>query len=317
MNTKKFLLGGVLILMSAVVLLFMFGVNSKKDGGDNAGIVDNIKPVDVLPSSTKNLSFTISGETIVLKDGIAEIPTAPGSATVRTVTYFGNEVEQDIDGDGDLDKVFLVIDNPGGTGTFFYAVGAINDDEHYSGTNAMFLGDRIAPQTTETANNGEVIINYAERLPAEPMTTPPSVGKSMWLKYDVESNSFGEVVQDFEGESVSNAKEKINLIRVSEPTEGSTVGSPFLVSGEARGYWFFEASFPITVVNWDGLIIGQGYATADGDWMTEEFVPFSGTIEYNLPPDTPYKHGSIIFHKDNPSGLPEHDDAMEMPVMLE
>ncbi|MCA9360753.1 Gmad2 immunoglobulin-like domain-containing protein [Candidatus Kaiserbacteria bacterium] len=317
MYTKKILLGSLLILLSIIVFLFVFEALTINNNDKTTPPNPDVETEQILSSDTKNITLVISGEPITLQNGVSEMNIADDSESTRVVRYFGNEVEQDIDNDGDLDKVFLITENTGGSGTFFYAVGAINDDEHYSGTNAMFLGDRIAPQTTETANNGEVIINYAERLPAEPMTTPPSVGKSMWLKYDVESNSFGEVVQDFEGESVSNAKEKINLIRVSEPTEGSTVGSPFLVSGEARGYWFFEASFPITVVNWDGLIIGQGYATADGDWMTEEFVPFSGTIEYNLPPDTPYKHGSIIFHKDNPSGLPEHDDAMEMPVMLE
>ncbi len=107
-----------------------------------------------------------------------------------------------------------------------------------------------------------------------------------------------------------------DLIIITAPTPNQEVASPIYVSGRARGTWFFEASFPITVVNWDGLIIGEGIATAEGDWMTEEFVPFTASITYSLDKDTPYTRGAIILKKDNPSGLPEHDDAREIPVTL-
>lgn len=124
-------------------------------------------------------------------------------------------------------------------------------------------------------------------------------------------------IVDFEHETNQIDDFKTDLIRIDSPDPQEEVGSPIIVSGEARGYWFFEASFPITVVDWDGRIIGDGFATADGEWMTEEFVPFSGQINYVLPADTPYKRGAIIFRKDNPSGLLEHDDALEIPVVFE
>ncbi len=105
-----------------------------------------------------------------------------------------------------------------------------------------------------------------------------------------------------------------NLILVSAPTPNQPILSPVTVQGVARGSWFFEASFPISIVNWDGLIIGEGVATAEDDWMTEEFVPFTANVTYTIPPDTPYDRGAIILRKDNPSGLPEHDNALEFPV---
>lgn len=105
-------------------------------------------------------------------------------------------------------------------------------------------------------------------------------------------------------------------IHIESPLPGSEITSPFTVTGTARGTWFFEGSFPISVVNWDGLIIGEGYATADGEWMTTEFVPFTGTITYTIPPGTPYDRGTVIFRKDNPSGLPEHDDAREVSIIF-
>ncbi len=107
---------------------------------------------------------------------------------------------------------------------------------------------------------------------------------------------------------------KEGLLRVTSPTVGSTISSPVTITGEARGYWFFEGSLPISIVNWDGLIIGEGIATAQGEWMTEEFVPFIATVNFTFDPATPYTRGAIILKKDNPSGLREHDSALEVPI---
>ncbi len=108
-----------------------------------------------------------------------------------------------------------------------------------------------------------------------------------------------------------------NLIRVTTPTPQSTVSSPITIEGTARGTWFFEGSFPVSIVNWDGLIVGEGTATAEGEWMTEDFVPFTASITYTIDPQTPYNRGAVILKKDNPSGLPVHDDAIEVPVFFQ
>ena len=69
------------------------------------------------------------------------------------------------------------------------------------------------------------------------------------------------------------------------------------------------------LTNWDGLIIAEGYATAQGDWMTTDYVPFEATLEFTA--DTSVSNrGSLILKKDNPSGLPENDDALEYTVYL-
>lgn len=103
-----------------------------------------------------------------------------------------------------------------------------------------------------------------------------------------------------------------SLIRVTAPPPHASVSSPLTIVGEARGTWFFEATFPVVIVDWDGRIIGESYATAQGEWMIEDFVPFSATLTFDAP--TLYKRGAIILQKSNPSGLPEHDDALELPI---
>ncbi len=118
-----------------------------------------------------------------------------------TTAYFGNEVTTDLDGDGREDVVFLITQNPGGSGTFYYVVAALNTPRGYVGSEALLLGDRIAPQTTGKGKGKIVIVNYADRASGEPFTTSPSVGKSLWLILDPQTLQFGQVEQNFEGEA--------------------------------------------------------------------------------------------------------------------
>lgn len=153
----------------------------------------------------KNASYSIDGHRVQLTDGYAEEEVAPGSASKVVTRYFGNELFTDLNGDGREDVVFLLTQESGGSGTFYYAVAALNTPDGYVGSDGYLLGDRIAPQTTEVSQNprhvGVVVINYADRAPGEPMTAQPSVGKSAYLKLDTERMQWGIVVPDFEGES--------------------------------------------------------------------------------------------------------------------
>ncbi len=145
--------------------------------------------------------YVIAGSRIRLSDGVSEIDRVPGSTT-RTVTrYFGNELMHDLDGDGREDVVFILTQETGGSGVFYYVVGALDRPGGYIGSHGLFLGDRIAPQTMEARPRNMIIVNYADRAPGQSFTVPPSIGKSMWLRFDAETLQFGEVVQNFEGEA--------------------------------------------------------------------------------------------------------------------
>ncbi len=100
-------------------------------------------------------------------------------------------------------------------------------------------------------------------------------------------------------------------IRVSSPQAGQAVSSPLVVAGEARGTWYFEASFPVKLLDADGRPLAVAPAQAQGDWMTEEFVPFQVSLAFDLPPTAT---GTLVLQKDNPSGLPENDDEIRLPV---
>ena len=103
-----------------------------------------------------------------------------------------------------------------------------------------------------------------------------------------------------------------DLVFISTPLAEEEITSPVVIKGEARGTWYFEATFPVVLVNWNGLIIAEGYATAQNDWMTEDFVPFEAVLEFEKPEYG--ERGAIILQKSNPSGLSEHDDALEQTI---
>ena len=109
--------------------------------------------------------------------------------------------------------------------------------------------------------------------------------------------------------------DKSNLIVVTIPEGGRAITSPLTVGGQARGNWYFEGTFPIDVLAADGSVIGKGLATAQGEWMTEEFVPFTGSITSTAPREG-MKSGIVLFKKDNPSGLPENEDSLAVPVQF-
>ncbi|MFA5029606.1 MAG: DUF333 domain-containing protein [Patescibacteria group bacterium] len=107
--------------------------------------------------------------------------------------------------------------------------------------------------------------------------------------------------------------QKGNEIVVYGPNGNQEVSLPFIISGEARGNWFFEASLPVKIVDAQGKIISQASAQALSDWMTEGFVPFraelTGTVSQRI-------DGFLVLEKDNPSGLPENAAEIRIPIIV-
>jgi hypothetical protein len=171
---KYFIL--IVVLIIVVGIYFYFAGKAK---------VTEIIPVENNQMSDvqnfQNATFTIEGQTIHLQNGKSEQTIATSSASKVITQYFGNEATGDLNSDGVADAAFLVTQTNGGSGTFFYVVAALKNSNGYTYTNAFFIGDRIAPQSTNI-NANELYVNFAERKTGEPMTTQPSVGATLLLK---------------------------------------------------------------------------------------------------------------------------------------
>ncbi len=189
MKTLSALFVGAVIL-SAV---WYFYTLSLKD--DVVGVVE--API----MSPKDATYVIDGTQVTLRNGVAEQEVVAGSASKVITRYFGNEVTHDLDGDGRMDTAFLLSQETGGSGVFYYLVAALNKESGYVGSKGVFIGDRIAPQSTSIENENVIVVAYADRAVGEDFSTQPSVGKSMSLLLDPTTLTFGEVVKDFEGEA--------------------------------------------------------------------------------------------------------------------
>ncbi len=112
-------------------------------------------------------------------------------------------------------------------------------------------------------------------------------------------------------QDIGNELEKADVIVLDTPRPNATITSPLSMSGQARGSWFFEAEFPVTLLDADGNLVAHTTARASSDWMTTDFVPFTSELTFDTP-DT--DTGSLILSKENPSGLPELSDELVVPV---
>ncbi len=100
-------------------------------------------------------------------------------------------------------------------------------------------------------------------------------------------------------------------IKITTPQPNDIISSPLTIKGEARGSWFFEAVFPVKLLDGNGNIIASGPAQAQKDWMTQDFVPFKVVLEFT---SSVTQNGTIVFANDNPSGLPQNEKKFEIPI---
>ena len=103
-------------------------------------------------------------------------------------------------------------------------------------------------------------------------------------------------------------------IFITSPKPAADVTSTIVVHGFARGNWYFEAVFPMVVLNQSGLVIGQGQGKAGADWTTNSFVPFTAEVDLQ----TPYTGAAeVILKNDNASGDPARDASVSFPVIVQ
>ncbi|MCX6797788.1 MAG: hypothetical protein NTX66_01020, partial [Candidatus Falkowbacteria bacterium] len=171
---KSLLIWSIIILTTAVILL-AWGIY-------RFNFMNHSKPIQTeIITDPKNASYEINGQLITFKNGKSELDVADNLNTKIVTSYFGNEAKGDLNKDGQEDVAFILTQDTGGSGIFYYIAVALAKDKSYEGLNAILLGDRIAPQTTEF-RDGQIIVNYADRKAGEAMTVSPSLGISKYFQ---------------------------------------------------------------------------------------------------------------------------------------
>jgi hypothetical protein len=136
--------------------------------------------------SPMDATYMVEGEAVTLVSGVAEKTLVPGAASKQVTRYFGHAVEIDLDGDGMLDTAFLLVQDSGGSGTFYYVAAALRKAGGYVGTNAILLGDRIAPQRMfiDPEDPARFVLSYGERVVGQAGSAPPMEMVSRTFRYE-------------------------------------------------------------------------------------------------------------------------------------
>lgn len=162
----------VLILLLTGAGYWIFG--SRFDGATN-NISKSTDPI--------NTTYVIDGKSVTLVNGMAESESSPGSASKIVTTVFGRPNYGDLNDDGINDAVTIVTQTGSGSGIFYYALVSLNKDGEFLGQPGILLGDRVSPQSVLVKNN-IALVNYADRAPGEPMSTPTSIGVTKYIVVD-------------------------------------------------------------------------------------------------------------------------------------
>jgi len=207
-------------------------------------------------ADAQNATYIIEGEQFVLINGKSEKEIALGSESKIITQYFGNEVRADFNGDGIEDVVFLLTQNSGGSGTFYYVAALLSNEKVFTSTNVVLIGDRIAPQNSEYTG-GMIVVNYADRKLEEPFSVKPSVGVSKYFKI---TNS--EIVEI----SLKMGETEAKVIAENSCIKGSETLSSGIYNENSKTWWF-DANLNSTKPGCNpACVVSEMTKTAEINW---------------------------------------------------
>lgn len=130
-----------------------------------------------------NATFDFEGESVTLVDGKAVEKDESDDAILQTETELLDErAYGDLNDDGKPDAVVLLARSGGGSGTFVYAAAFVSGPVGYKGTNAVFLGDRIAPQSVSISGS-TATVKFLDRKEDESFAVEPTVSVTKQFTY--------------------------------------------------------------------------------------------------------------------------------------
>ncbi len=108
--------------------------------------------------------------------------------------------------------------------------------------------------------------------------------------------------------------EALEMLRISLD-EGDRIANGEIIRGLAWGPWYFEGEFAVRAMTEGGKLLATFSARATEDWMVEDFVPFEARfLVKGLGGES---KGFLIFDRANPSGLPQNNMSVKVPVLFE
>jgi hypothetical protein len=141
-----------------------------------------VEDVELMPATSKpdpsNATFVFEDGEVELQGGQAVTNLIPDSAISTETSLVGEPVYGDINGDKKNDAIVLLAQNSGGSGVFVYIGAYVSGNVAYKGSNAVFIGDRVSPQSVTIGNTGLITLTYLDRKEDEAMAASPTVQRT-------------------------------------------------------------------------------------------------------------------------------------------
>ncbi len=170
---KKFLILIIILTLGFGALYYMRGDNegatTQNDSGDK-----------VFRPDPKSATFRFDDSSVTLSNGKGV--EKDGNTVIQETNLLDERAYGDLNSDGEEDAVVLLSQSGGGSGVFIYVAGYVSGPVSYKGTSAIFLGDRISPQSV-SVSGGVVTVKYLDRNPDQAFAEEPTVPTSKQFIY--------------------------------------------------------------------------------------------------------------------------------------
>ncbi|HET8581299.1 MAG TPA: hypothetical protein VFL98_02425 [Candidatus Paceibacterota bacterium] len=141
--------------------------------------------------SYQDATYLVEGVPVTLKDGMAVASSTPSSSLMEKTSILADaSAAGDLDGDKKADEAFVLSRDGGGSGTFYYLAAALAVPGGYQGTNAVFLGDRIAIQSVEVEDE-QASVTYLDHASGSPMASAPTL--SVTKRFEISNGMLVEM----------------------------------------------------------------------------------------------------------------------------
>ncbi len=169
---KNLIIGGLVIV--AVLLILNWATSNVEE--TSTGSTEE-QALEIAVAVSGNATYVIDDDLVSLTDGKNE-QTIPNSSTKIVTQLTPFVTTGDLTGDSLPDIGNILVQSPGGSGTFYYAAAIINKGQNVAqGTNAILIGDRIQP-TFVSVEAGVYQVTYMDRPEGAAMVEEPTIEKT-------------------------------------------------------------------------------------------------------------------------------------------
>ncbi|MDO8728474.1 MAG: hypothetical protein Q7K26_01135 [bacterium] len=168
----------IIILVAGAILIYATREKLPTDT-TKAPVISKTSVFHPDPSSA---TFIFDDAEVTLSAGRNEQPIEPGSALTEETILMDKFAYGDINADDKEDTVLFLARYGSGSGTFIYLAAFVSGPVTYRGSSAIFIGDRVAPQSI-SINQEIVTVKYLDRKAEESFATEPTTPVSKQFVY--------------------------------------------------------------------------------------------------------------------------------------